>query len=73
MTHALQYESPVITEDSGEDRKTVDLIWLVFFIPAYLATLYYGGSWAYCVANCGWGHVSSCENSWGRVKAVCWH
>lgn len=65
------YVKPQIAVADGPEDAMVDVIWLVFFIPAWIAALYYGGSWAWCQATCGWGRVASCTQAYGSLKAVC--
>lgn len=65
------YTAPELVLDRSANDISLDVLWMIFFVPTYIAILYYGGSWGWCQATCGWGRVAECTNSWGQIKAVC--
>lgn len=67
------YEAPTVVGEFNTDliKGNAEVVWLLFAIPAWLAVLAYGGSWAWCTSVCGWGKVASCTNDLGMIKAKC--
>lgn len=65
------YSKPRIVTQTNGNVISFAWVWLIFVVPAWWALLYFGGSWGWCQAVCGWGKVAECTNNWGQIKAVC--